>query len=86
MFFLFKKNSKKEQKQRSNWATDGAIWSSIPGKGKRFFSSRKVQTASVAEPAFYSMGAAGSFTVGNDLKWPGREANHSPLSTVYWIN
>ena len=40
----------------------------------------------MAEPAFYSIGAGGSFKVGKGLKWPGREANHSPLSIIYWIN
>jgi hypothetical protein len=47
--------------------------------GKKFFSSRKVQTGSGAHPASYSMDTGILF---RGIQRPGREADHSPPSSA----
>jgi hypothetical protein len=52
---------------------------SLPG-AEDFSSSPCVQTGSEAHPASYSMGTGGSFPEGKAR--PGRDADHSPLSSA----
>jgi hypothetical protein len=54
--------------------------SSILGKGKDFSSALYVQTSSEAHPASCTMGTGGPFP-GIKAR-PGRDANHSPISSA----
>jgi hypothetical protein len=51
-----------------------------PRQGQRMFSSLCVQTGSEAHPASYPMGTGGPIPGGK--AWPGRDADHSPPSSV----
>jgi hypothetical protein len=51
-----------------------------PAGAKDFSSSLCVQTGSGAHPASCTMGTGGPFPEGK--AWPGREADHSPLSSA----
>jgi hypothetical protein len=53
---------------------------SIPDRGRGFFSSPCVQTGSGAHPTSYPMVTGGPFP-GGKLR-PGRDADHSPLSSA----
>jgi hypothetical protein len=53
---------------------------SIPGRGKGFFSSLCIQDNSEAHSASYLLGTGGHFPRGK--AWPGRGADHSPLSSA----
>jgi hypothetical protein len=57
---------------------------SIPGRTKDFFSSLCVQTGSLAHPASCTMGTGGPFPGGKAR--PGRDADHSPLSSAEVVN
>jgi hypothetical protein len=52
---------------------------SIPGRGKRFSCLHSVQTGSETHSAYYPTDTKGFF---QRVKWPGREADHSPSSTA----
>jgi hypothetical protein len=47
--------------------------------GKNFFLLHSVQTGSGADPASYSIGTE---ALSPGIKWPGREADHSPPSSA----
>jgi hypothetical protein len=59
---------------------DRAIEVRSPADAKDFSSSLCVQTGSEAHPASCTMGTMGPFP--GDKARPGRDADHSPLSTV----
>jgi hypothetical protein len=61
------------------WATGWMIGGSSPARGWNFSLHHRVQTGSGAHPASYPMGTRGSFP---EEKRPGREADHSPLSSA----
>jgi len=54
---------------------DRMIGFSFPAGAGNFSLRHRVQTGSRAHPASYSVDSGGSFP---GLKWPGREADHSP--------
>jgi hypothetical protein len=49
----------------------------------KIFTFYVVQTGSGAHPVFYPISTAGPFVPG--VKWPGREADHSPPTSAEWI-
>jgi hypothetical protein len=51
----------------------------VPAGAGNFSLHHSVQTASGAHPASYPMGTRCSFP---GVKWPGREADHSPPSSA----
>jgi hypothetical protein len=51
----------------------------IPGRGKRFSVFHSVQTGSGTHPASYTMF---TWALSMGVKWPGREADHSPPSSA----
>jgi hypothetical protein len=55
-----------------------------PAKAKDFSSILCVQTGSGAHPASCPMGTGGPFPEGK--AWPGRDADHSPLSSAEVVN
>jgi hypothetical protein len=59
---------------------DRAIGVRSPSGAKNFSSSLCVQTGSEAHPASCTMGTGGPFPGGK--AWPGRDADHSPLSSA----
>jgi hypothetical protein len=59
---------------------DRAIRVRSPAEAKDFFSSLCVQTGSGAHPASCTMGTGGPFPGGKAR--PGRDADHSPLSSA----
>jgi hypothetical protein len=61
----------------TDYELDG--WYSIPGKRKIFFSSPRRPDRLWGPPSLLSNGYQGSIT---GVKWPGREADHSPASSV----
>jgi hypothetical protein len=63
---------------------DRAIGVRSPAGAKDFSSSLCVQTGSGAHPAFCPMGTGGPFAGGKAR--PGRDADHSPLSSVEVVN
>jgi hypothetical protein len=54
---------------------DRTIGVRFPAGAGNFYLRHRVQTGSGAHPTFYPIGTSGSFL---GLKWPGREADHSP--------
>jgi hypothetical protein len=63
---------------------DGAIGVPSPAGAKDFSSSLCVQTGSGAHPASCTMDTVGPFPWGKAR--PGRDADHSPLSSVEVVN
>jgi hypothetical protein len=61
-----------------------AIWVRSQAGAKDFSSSLCVQTGSGAHPASCTMGTGGPFPGGK--AWPGRDADHSPLSSAEVVN
>jgi hypothetical protein len=59
---------------------DRAIGFRFPAEAKDFSSSLCVQTDSGAHPASYTLGTGGPFP--GVKAWPGRDADHSPLSSA----
>jgi hypothetical protein len=57
---------------------------SIPGRGKGFLLCLCDQTGSEAHPASCTMGTGGPFPGGKAR--PGRDADHSPLSSAEVVN
>jgi len=53
--------------------------SSIPGKSRDFYLCHHVQTGSGVHLASYPMGSRGSYT---GVRRPGRETDHSPISSA----
>jgi hypothetical protein len=62
----------------TGYGLDGGIRFSVASKD--FSVLHSVQTGSGAYPASYTMGTGGTVLLG--IKWPGRDANHSPPSSV----
>jgi hypothetical protein len=63
---------------------DQAIGVRSPAVAKDFSSTLCVQTGSGAHPASCTMGTGGPFTGGKAR--PGRDADHSPLSSAEVVN
>jgi hypothetical protein len=58
----------------------GLDWrDSFPGRGKRFFSTHRVQTGSGAHATSYPIGKG---ALSSGVMRPGREADHSPPSVA----
>jgi hypothetical protein len=55
----------------------------FPAGAGNFSLHHRVQNGSGAYPASYPMGTSGSFL---QVKWPGREADHSPTSSAEVTN
>jgi hypothetical protein len=64
------------------WDTGWMIGGSSPGRGGEFFSSPPRPDRLWGPPSLLSNGYYGLFTEGGGVKWPVREADHSPPSSA----